>query len=192
MKENLISTQSMQIWVHAGYEEFALYGLEGIKVERLAKKLNRNKSGYYHYFVEHRFFLEALMDHHMAMAKKIQSKMKEIKNFENDFIQILLEFRINILAHSQLVANRNDDFFVEYYNRINEIVELEVIPKWSVYLGLGHNKKLASQLFEIFREMFYAQITPEHMNWKFLSEFIFHAKQIVEDISHLSKFTFQT
>jgi AcrR family transcriptional regulator len=37
-------------WTEVGYALFAEEGLDGIQVERLARILKLNKSGFYHYF----------------------------------------------------------------------------------------------------------------------------------------------
>ena len=37
-------------WTEVGYDLFAHEGLDGIQVERLARILQLNKSGFYHYF----------------------------------------------------------------------------------------------------------------------------------------------
>ena len=42
--------KNLSVWTEAGYKLFAEEGLEGIQVERLARILQLNKSGFYHYF----------------------------------------------------------------------------------------------------------------------------------------------
>jgi AcrR family transcriptional regulator len=38
------------LWTEEGYNIFAKEGLDAIQVERLARILHLNKSGFYHYF----------------------------------------------------------------------------------------------------------------------------------------------
>jgi AcrR family transcriptional regulator len=55
-----------RVWIENGYALFAQDGLDGIQVERLAKMVSLNKSGFYHYFGDRESFLEELMKHHYA------------------------------------------------------------------------------------------------------------------------------
>lgn len=184
------SSPAKDQWVIAGYEEFALHGLDGIKVERLAKKLNRNKSSYYHFFLEQPFFYESLIDHHVKVSQLIKTRMSQIQSFDPDFLQILLDFRTAILVHSQLVTYRKIDLFAKYYGLVNLIVETAVIPKWSEYIGLKSNHKVAAKLFEIFQDMFYSRITPELMNEDFLRGVITEAKSVTAQMIKFSQFDF--
>jgi hypothetical protein len=45
------SKKTIQGWLDVGYKIFAHEGPEGIQVERLARILGVNKSGFYHFFV---------------------------------------------------------------------------------------------------------------------------------------------
>jgi hypothetical protein len=47
----------------AGYELLSTDGMEGIKVERLARNLALNKSGFYHYFKAMDVFVKSLLRH---------------------------------------------------------------------------------------------------------------------------------
>lgn len=184
------SSVAKDLWVIAGYEEFALHGLDGIKVERLAKKLNRNKSSYYHYFLEQPFFYESLMDHHIKVCQLLKTRMSQIQNFDPDFLHVLLDFRTTILVHSQLVTYRKIELFAKYYGLVNVIVETTVVPKWSEYIGLKNNHKMAAKLFEIFRDMFYSRITPELMTEDFLRGVIVEAKSVTAQMIKFSQFDF--
>ena len=42
--------KNSSVWTEEGYRLFAKEGLDGIQVERLARILSLNKSGFYHYF----------------------------------------------------------------------------------------------------------------------------------------------
>lgn len=70
------------------------------------------------------------------------------------------------------------------------IVETAVTPKWSEYIGLKSNHKMAAKLFEIFRDMFYSRITPELMNEDFLRGVITEAKSVTAKIIKFSQFDF--
>lgn len=184
------SSSAKDLWIIAGYEDFALHGLEGIKVERLAKKLKKNKSSYYYYFLEQPFFYESLMDHHFKVSQLIKARMSQIQTFDPDFLHVLLDFRSAILVHSQLVKYRQMELFAKNYRLVNVIVESAVIPKWAEYIGLNSNHKMAAKLFEIFRDMFYSRITPDLMTEDFLRGVITEAKSVTAQMIKFSQFDF--
>ncbi len=45
-----IMTSKVEKWIKAGYALLATDEIDGINIERLARALNVNKSGFYHYF----------------------------------------------------------------------------------------------------------------------------------------------
>ena len=47
----MTKSNTSQKWIEAGYERFAHEGPHGIQVERLARIIGVNKSGFYHYLV---------------------------------------------------------------------------------------------------------------------------------------------
>ncbi len=51
-------------WINAGYQIFAYEGPNGLKVERLAKAVGKNKSSFYHLFGDLEIFIDHLLKHH--------------------------------------------------------------------------------------------------------------------------------
>ncbi|MFZ4399682.1 MAG: TetR/AcrR family transcriptional regulator, partial [Bacteroidales bacterium] len=41
-----------EIWIIKGYETFAFFGENGLKVEQLAKSVGISKSSFYHHFAD--------------------------------------------------------------------------------------------------------------------------------------------
>ena len=79
-------TANKEIWISAGYENFALTGPSGLKIEPLAKKVGKNKSSFYHYFADLELFMEELLKYHLQQSKIIAEKdaisSKLLKNAE--------------------------------------------------------------------------------------------------------------
>lgn len=48
-------------WIHAGLRALVASGVEGVKVETLAKELHISKGSFYHYWSDRAAFLEALL-----------------------------------------------------------------------------------------------------------------------------------
>ena len=62
------------IWIQEGYKTFAYGGPQSLKIELLARKIQRNKSGFYHYFADLELFTEKLLDHHLVQAHLLAEK----------------------------------------------------------------------------------------------------------------------
>jgi AcrR family transcriptional regulator len=73
-------------WIETGYNLFAHQGIDCVNIERLAKTLGLNKSGFYHYFQDRDSFLEQLMLHHTDMADLIIRDLRSVKQFDPGFI----------------------------------------------------------------------------------------------------------
>ena len=56
--------KNSSVWTEVGYNLFAEEGIEGIQVERLARILQLNKSGFYHYFGDIDGYCEELINLH--------------------------------------------------------------------------------------------------------------------------------
>jgi len=172
---------SLNTWIQTGYEQFAAEGLEGIQVERLARITGLNKSGYYHYFGDRNSFLEYLMKHHITLAEKITIDMNQIKQFDPDFIHVLLKYPLTILVHMQLVRNRQDKFLNEVYGIVNGFVDKAILSTWAEFIGTPHNHEFAFKYFELARDMFYSRITLNNLNHDFVHNLIYDAKALVQE-----------
>ena len=79
--EALITNLAYQKWINAGYQQFALEGLDGILVERMARILNLNKSGFYYYFGDRDFYLEQLLKFHLTQGEGVAVEMRMMTRF---------------------------------------------------------------------------------------------------------------
>ena len=68
------STHSLA-WLEVGYSLFAAEGPDGIQIERMARILQLNKSGFYHYFGDLEGYHHELLRLHRL---KTESYFKEI------------------------------------------------------------------------------------------------------------------
>lgn len=172
---------SYQDWIVQGYFLFGMEGLEGIKVERLARSLFMNKSSFYHYFGDRDTFLEHLMNHHQKLASVIAQELSAMKEFVPEFVSLLLKYKATILVHMQLVRYRDSFLFQQVYEEINEKFESALLPSWSVYLGIPHNPEFARKYFAQARGMFYSKITNERMNEIYLRELVEEVKGLMQE-----------
>jgi len=175
---------SSHIWIETGYELFAAEGLEGIQVERLARVTQLNKSGYYHYFGDRDCYLEHLMKHHLIQAQAIADDFHLIKNFDPDFIEILLKHSLQVIAHMQLVRNRHEQLLNEVFKQVNGFVDQALLPSWAEFIGHQNNHEFALKYFQQVRDMFYSRITFKNMNPDFLKILICEAKSLIQEGSN--------
>lgn len=171
-----------QHWITAGYTLFAQEGLEGIQVERIARIVNLNKSGFYHYFGDRENFLKQLTAHHLSISGSIARDMNTVTDFDPEFIHILLHYTEPILFHMQLVRNRQHNLLRDCYANVNNVVEAALIPSWAAFIGTPNNHEFARKYFEQARDMFYSRITPERMNEEFLRNLICEVRDLIQEL----------
>jgi AcrR family transcriptional regulator len=91
--------QKEKDWVVSGYQSFAEHGPESINVEGLAKKLNRSKSSFYHYFPEREDFLRAILELHLRRTKEVAQKERACKNIDPELLDVLIAHQEDVLFH---------------------------------------------------------------------------------------------
>ena len=170
-------------WIEAGFELFAHEGHEGIQVERLARILELNKSGFYHYFGTIENYLKALMRHISKQADMIIAETKASKSFDPDFLNVLIRNKLTIMATMQLVRNRNVPVFKESFREVTQKIDNALLPLWSVHIGVTKNPPLALRYFEMIRDMFFARITFDALHYDFLHAMATEAKSIIQELT---------
>lgn len=170
------------VWLEAGYHNFAVAGLKGIPVERLAKALDLNKSGYYHYFGNQDNFLERLMDHHIRKSTLLACEIHSMKKFDPDFFDWLIKYTDTTMVHMQLVRYRHLPLFSKSYKAINAVVDRAIVPSWAHFIGTPENPELALKYFQQVRDMFYSRITLEDMNPVFIRNLFGEARELVQEL----------
>lgn len=173
---------SEQAWIQAGYAALAAQGLAGIHVEKLARELGLNKSGFYHYFGDRDTFLERLMEHHAYRGERVAHDMRFVKDFIPEFIHTLLLHKEGVLVHMQLVRHREHPILFRGFTTVNEVVDPVVIPLWASFTDLAHDLPLARQHYEMVRDMFYSRITASHMNYDYLHSLLHEARSVVLEL----------
>ncbi len=171
---------SEHTWIEAGYEQFAAEGLEGIQVERLARITALNKSGYYHYFGERDTFLEKLMEHHLHLGITYTNELKQIKQFDPEYLELLIKYKTPLMFTSQLVRNRHDQLLVSTHQKINEMVDPVLSKLFADFIGHKDHLEFSTKYYNQVRYMFHAQITPERMNYTFLRDFMYEAREVIQ------------
>jgi len=167
-------------WIEAGYDQFAAEGLEGIQVERLARITGLNKSGYYHYFGDRETFLEKLMAYHLHLAITYTNELKQVQQFDPEYIQLLIRHSKQLMFSTQLVKNRHDKLLVRTHEKINEMVDPVLSKLFADFIGFKDHLEFSTKYFNQVRYMFHAQITPERMTYPFLRDFMYEAREVIQ------------
>jgi len=176
-------------WIEAGYDQFAAEGLEGIQVERLARITGLNKAGYYHYFGDRETFLEKIMDHHLQLASIYTNELKKVRQFDPEYIELLIKYAKPLMVTTQLVRNRHDKLMVETHARINEMVDPVLSKLFADFIGHPDHLEFSTKYYNQVRYMFHALITPENMNYPDLRDFMYEAKEVIQRAVELASKT---
>jgi AcrR family transcriptional regulator len=162
---------------------FAMSGQQGLKIERLARKVGISKSSFYHHFADMDIFIDCLLDYHLQQAFVIAKKEEQCQNVDPELIHILVEHKIDLLFNRQLRIQREQKIFDEILIKSNQIVGDSFVRIWIKDLNLKLNKKQLEGIFELALENFYLQITLEHLNPVWLSKYFSNLKKIAANFA---------
>lgn len=165
-------------WLETGYKYFAYEGPKGLKVERLAKEVGKNKSSFYHLFADLEAFTESLLEFHLSRAKNISAKESIAKN-EDELISIITEHKIDLLFNRQLRIHRDNRTFKKCLSRINQFSIQGLLQVWKNIISLSENGPLAQMVLHLSLENFYLQITEETLNEPWLKSYFANIRQMV-------------
>jgi AcrR family transcriptional regulator len=170
-------------WIEIGYRFFAYEGPGGLKIERLAKEVGKNKSSFYHLFADIEVYTERLLTFHLHQAKIIAEKESNSEN-ERELIDVILEHKIDLLFNRQLRVHREKKEFENCFNKTNQISVPAILPVWKKTIGLSENTSLAQMVLTLSLENFYLQITDETLNESWLKTYFSNIRQMVAHFSH--------
>ena len=159
---------SKKKWLEVGHELFALDGPDGIQVERLARVVGLNKSGFYHYFGSRDIYFEELLSSYNKIIDEYISEILSLKSFE-EYLALMIKYRTTVLFHVQLSRNTDKKIYREMLENNNQRIEKLVIPLWSAYIQLAR-PNLAHKYFELVRDMFYCRVNQKNLNIEFLHQ----------------------
>ena len=172
---------SKKSWIELGYELFSEEGHEGLQVERLARILKKNKSGYYHYFGDKDAFLMALMAEHQERAHAYAEQIKLIQDFDPEYIQLMVQNKTAILFQMQLVKNREIKNFIDTALKVNEFIVPVISPVFGKYLGVSAEE--ASKFWVLLRDSFYSRVTLKSFSAEWISAFTAELRNVLYQVS---------
>ena len=167
---------SMQTWVEEGYAIFSLEGPSSIQVERVARSLGKNKSGFYYFFKDRERFVDCLMSEHLGRLNSITRQIREIQYFDPEYIHLLIEHREAFLFQIQLLRNREVGLFENISDQFSAKISAAVIPVWSDYLDASI--EVANRLWSMTREAISSRATKDSFTFGWLLDVVSEAKLI--------------
>lgn len=171
-------------WIEVGYELFAREGPEGIKAQKLAKILNLNKSGFYHYFGDRDGYFSELLEYHNKMGEQIYQEISLLRQFDPDYFKLMLKFKNSLLVQMQLRKRSDISLFKEAFfkfSRRNDKVQLQL---WASYLNIPDKQEVANAMFIIARDALYTRITDEDMNLELIRSLI---RDVVDVVAKMNR-----
>jgi hypothetical protein len=176
-----LHNKGYQKWLEVGYQIFSEEGLEGLQVERLARILQLNKSGFYHYFGDRDTFIQEICNFHKLKLEGYIKKVKLCQNFVPDYITLVYENKNLTMAHVQLMEIKTkDNYFYNIHVEINNSIDKFVLPLWADYLDLGDDLETAQKFWWIVRDAFYSRFNPKNYSYAFILKMAEDSKSLIK------------
>lgn len=173
----------LQPWIEEGYRSFAYEGPHGLKVERLAKKVSKNKSSFYHHFADLEIFTSVLLKQHLAQAEIIAEKEANCQSLE-ELIAVLVDHKVDILFNRQLRIHRENTEFERCFTTTNTITIPAFLGIWSQIIDLQDNSYLADLVLRFSMENFFLQITDETLEPEWLRNYFDELQKVIRGIKN--------
>ncbi|QCX00461.1 TetR/AcrR family transcriptional regulator [Aggregatimonas sangjinii] len=170
-------------WVSHGYSIFAYEGPTGLKIERLAKLVGKNKSSFYHLFADLEVFTNVLLNHHLEQARILAQKESECPG-QKELVEIIVAHKLDLLFNRQLRIHRENKEFETYFTKITQFSVPSILPVWQHIIGLQENSYLARLVLQLTLENFFLQITDETLNTAWLNGYFDNIRTLVKQFKN--------
>lgn len=175
-----MSELKIETWTKAGYELLATEGLSGIKIERLARILSLNKSGFYYYFGTMEGFLKNVFQYHVRMAGAVATEIVRCETIDPDLLLLIIRHRTFFLVESQLLVKSSHAHADHDVDEAGKIITKELISLWRRTGDVPEEETVVYAYFNIIRHFFYARIDPDNINYKFLHGLAAETKEVLK------------
>lgn len=175
-------SRNSSLWIEEGYTLFAKEGPAGIQVERLARILQLNKSGFYHYFGDLEGFYEELLNLHRKKVVAYIKGIRAIGTIDPEYLELLVRHKIPVLFHMQLIRITGNSAFQKLVEEVRNEEDLVLGGLWADFLGFHDDPALGMRHFDIVEGMFYTRVKFETFNYPFLSSLVTEAKVLMQQI----------
>lgn len=177
-----MSKLKIDAWIKAGYKLLGKEGVDGVKVERLARILQLNKSGFYHYFGSMKIYLKNLLEYHVEMAKVIAPEIATCENLDPDLLLLMIKHKGFFLVESQLLLKSKPAYFGADADESGKIINKELLPLWRKDTQLPADSAVALSYLNIILHFFYARINSENLSYQYLHSLTFETEEVLNKV----------
>ena len=178
----MVKSTTASLWLEEGYLLFAKHGPDTVRVEKLARGIHMNKSGFYHYFGDQEGYWDELLRLHELKASAYLKDVALIRSIDPEYFQLLMKHKVSTLFHMQLMRMRINPAVARLIEVIDQEEERVLSDVWSDFLGIHERPQLAARYFDLVRGMFYSRITFANFEYPYLFELITEARALMQDL----------
>jgi len=163
-----IMTSKVEKWIKAGYALLATNEIDGINIERLARALNANKSGFYHYFGTREEYFKNLVRYHIQRAQIVAAEIQQCDTIDPDLLMMIVKEKIFFLVEAQLLVKGKPLKAKIDTTEAGRIITDGVVALWRKQNESFTDVESALATVDIIRHFFYARIDAQNINYQFL------------------------
>ncbi|MGK0388382.1 MAG: AcrR family transcriptional regulator [Maribacter sp.] len=178
-----MSSQKSLQWVEEGYNLFSKNGINSINIESIARRINKNKSSFYHYFGDIDFFEAELLKFHIHKAEQFAELAKKCKSIKPELLNLFIEHKTDLLFHKQLRINRHKPAYKKCFETAFEKLDEAMIDNWADFLGLKTQQLFAKTFLHLIAENFLLQITEQTFDYNWLNNYLDDVNSIFKQMS---------
>jgi len=172
----------VETWIKAGYELLGQEGMEGMRIERLARSLHLNKSGFYYYFGDMSAFMKGLIKYHVGRAKVIGMEIAMCENLDPDLLLLIVKHKEFFLVEAQLVVKSRVSHYYEDFDEAGIMISKKLLPLWKKSRNQIEDPAASLAYLNIIRHFVYARINPDNINYEFLHELAVETKGVLDKV----------
>ena len=181
---NLITVSKIETWITAGYEILGAEGAEGVKIERIARALQLNKSGFYYYFGSMDEFMNVLVRHHVQSSHIVSAEIMDCECVDPDLIGLILKHKVFFLAESRLQLKNSRAPYHDDVEEVERIVNTALVSLWKKLHHSTMGNAVALAYLHMVRHFFYARIDVHEMTQPCLRNLISEVGTLLETVSN--------
>lgn len=167
----MLESNKQEVWLEEGYQQFSKKGVEGLKIDLIAKTIGKSRSSFYHHFGSIDVFVEELLKYHIKKMRIFAIHLQSCKEVEPHILETFIEFKLDLFFNKQLRLNRqNVEFSICLEKGINIIYDA-IIDIWAAELDLETNIGLARKYLEIITDNLGLVVTEEVFEYEWLKNY---------------------
>lgn len=177
-----MSGAKAETWIRAGYEILSTEGINGIKIERLARNMRLNKSGFYYYFGGMKSYMKSLLEHHIHTAGEVAKGISACENIDPDLLLLVIKHKTFFLVESELVLKSKSQHDIHISSESAKIINQQLLQLWQKKSASPAETQVALAYLDIACRFFYSYIHAENINYEFLHTLVTETRNILHKV----------